>query len=142
MTPEQIIAEARKWLGTPFMHQASVKGVACDCLGLVRGVGEALGLLPENYMSDPRVKDYVKYGRHTFDDRLNQALLVFLDPVPLGEERIGDVYSMRFGPRRQHVALITDIGIIHAEYKAGKVVEHRLSDDWRNTIAGRYRFRT
>ena len=29
---------ARAWLGTPYRHQASVKGVGADCLGLVRGL--------------------------------------------------------------------------------------------------------
>src|ERR1700760_2640405 len=32
-----IVAEARAWIGTPYPHQASLKGVGCDCLGLVRG---------------------------------------------------------------------------------------------------------
>ncbi len=26
------------WIGTPYRHQASLKGVGCDCLGLLRGV--------------------------------------------------------------------------------------------------------
>lgn len=29
---------ATTWLGTPYHHQAAVKGVGCDCLGLLRGV--------------------------------------------------------------------------------------------------------
>ncbi len=33
-----ICTEVRSWLGTPYHHQASVKGVGCDCLGLIRGV--------------------------------------------------------------------------------------------------------
>jgi len=33
-----IVIVARSWLGTPYRHQASVKGVGADCLGLVRGV--------------------------------------------------------------------------------------------------------
>jgi cell wall-associated NlpC family hydrolase len=33
-----VIAEAMTWLGTPYRHQGSRKGVGCDCLGLVRGV--------------------------------------------------------------------------------------------------------
>jgi NlpC/P60 family putative phage cell wall peptidase len=37
-----IVAEARDWIGTPYQHQASVKGAGCDCLGLVRGVWRAL----------------------------------------------------------------------------------------------------
>ena len=30
------------WIGTPYRHQASLKGVGCDCLGLVRGVWRAV----------------------------------------------------------------------------------------------------
>jgi NlpC/P60 family putative phage cell wall peptidase len=36
--PAVVVAAARDWLGTPYHDQASVKGVGCDCLGLVRGV--------------------------------------------------------------------------------------------------------
>ena len=35
---DQVIAAARLWLGTPYVHQASVLGAGCDCLGLARGV--------------------------------------------------------------------------------------------------------
>ena len=54
-----IIAEARAWIGTPYRHQASLKGVGCDCLGLVRGVWRALhGAEPE---ATPRL--YARLGR-------------------------------------------------------------------------------
>jgi len=33
-----VVAAARGWLGTPYRHQASVRGQGADCLGLVRGV--------------------------------------------------------------------------------------------------------
>src|SRR6476660_1662556 len=43
-----IVAETRRWIGTPYQHQASLKGVGCDCLGLVRGVWRAVvGKEPE-----------------------------------------------------------------------------------------------
>ncbi len=38
---DAIVAEATSWLGTPYRHQASLKGVGCDCLGLLRGVWRA-----------------------------------------------------------------------------------------------------
>jgi NlpC/P60 family putative phage cell wall peptidase len=48
MSPEEIIAAARSWIGTPYRHQASLKGVGCDCLGLLRGVWrEVMGAEPE-----------------------------------------------------------------------------------------------
>ena len=45
---EAVIAAARGWIGTPYLHQASLKGVGTDCLGLVRGVWrEVMGAEPE-----------------------------------------------------------------------------------------------
>ena len=37
---DQIVAAARRWIGTPYRHQASRIRVGADCLGLVRGVFE------------------------------------------------------------------------------------------------------
>ena len=46
--PSDIVRVARSWIGTPYRHQASLKGVGTDCLGLVRGVWrETLGEEPE-----------------------------------------------------------------------------------------------
>ncbi len=43
-----IVAAARGWLGTPYRHQGALKGVGCDCLGLLRGVWrEVVGAEPE-----------------------------------------------------------------------------------------------
>ncbi|MGA8997361.1 MAG: peptidase P60, partial [Pseudolabrys sp.] len=39
---KDIVAETRRWIGTPYRHQASLIGVGCDCLGLVRGVWRAV----------------------------------------------------------------------------------------------------
>lgn len=44
-----IVSEARSWIGTPYRHQASLKGIGCDCLGLVRGVWRhCIGTEPES----------------------------------------------------------------------------------------------
>ena len=43
----QIVQSARNWIGTPYLHQASLKGVGCDCLGLIVGIWrELIGPLP------------------------------------------------------------------------------------------------
>ena len=31
----RVVATARAWIGTPYVHQASVRGAGCDCLGLL-----------------------------------------------------------------------------------------------------------
>ena len=48
LTRVAIVAEARSWIGTHYRHQQSLKGVGCDCLGLLRGVWRAVyGQEPE-----------------------------------------------------------------------------------------------
>ena len=43
-----VVDAARLWLGTPYVHQASVRGSGSDCLGLIRGVWRDLyGAEPE-----------------------------------------------------------------------------------------------
>jgi NlpC/P60 family putative phage cell wall peptidase len=45
--PERVLTATRGWLGTPYHDQASVRGVGCDCLGLIRGVWrEVVGVEP------------------------------------------------------------------------------------------------
>ena len=49
LTRDAIAAAARGWVGTPYHHQASCKGVGCDCLGLIRGLWRELcGPEPES----------------------------------------------------------------------------------------------
>jgi len=33
-----VVMEARRWLNTPYKHQASEIGIGTDCLGLIRGI--------------------------------------------------------------------------------------------------------
>ena len=43
------VAQARLWLGTPYVHQAATLGSGSDCLGLLRGVWRAvMGPEPED----------------------------------------------------------------------------------------------
>src|SRR5690606_10394391 len=55
------VVEALSWVGTPYRHQASTKGLGCDCLGLVRGVWRALyGEEPET--PGPYAPDWAEAG--------------------------------------------------------------------------------
>lgn len=48
MSRPDVVAAARGWIGTPYVHQASAKGAGTDCLGLLRGVWrEVQGAEPE-----------------------------------------------------------------------------------------------
>ena len=55
-TAEHVVRVARGWIGTPYHHQASLRGVGTDCLGLVRGVWRDLyqreAEMPPRYTRD------------------------------------------------------------------------------------------
>ena len=59
--PDRVIAAARRWLGTPYHDQASLRGVGCDCLGLARGVWrEVVG--DEPFPIPPYSRDWGETG--------------------------------------------------------------------------------
>jgi NlpC/P60 family putative phage cell wall peptidase len=105
-TREAIVTAARGWLGTPYHHQASVRGAGCDCLGLIRGVWRALyGPEPEAMPAYTR-----DWGNATGSETLIAAAcrhLVRLDD--LGEAGPGDVlvFRMRDGGVAKHAGLIS-----------------------------------
>ena len=139
VTPTQILAEATEWMGTRWMHQQSVKGVACDCIGLVRGVAGVLGLLPPDFERMPEVAQYHGYSRQPDGRKLQAALDTYLERI--AEPEPGAVLLMRFEQNPQHVAIMADGGdIIHAYATARKVVRHRLDDLWARRIVAVYRF--
>ncbi len=139
ITREDAVAEARAWLGTPFKHQGCLKGVACDCIGLAKGVGLALSLV--DY--DPNTPEALAYANSSMlpdSKRMREALGKWLVPIPVPEATLADLLFMAWGREPQHVALITDKGIIHSYSGVGKVVEHSLDERWQRRVTAAYRY--
>lgn len=92
---DEIVAIARSWIGTPYLHQASRKGVGTDCLGLVRGIWrEAIGDEPE------AVPAYTRdWAEPQGDEVLWRAAGRHLRPVAPDQVAPGDVllFRMRAG---------------------------------------------
>lgn len=139
--PDRIIDAAREWLGTPYRHQASCKGVGSDCLGLVRGVWrELLGKEPQAvpaYTAD--------WAEATGQERLLEAARMHMQWIAADAARRGDVVLFRMisrGPAKHVAILSTDTlaggRIIHA-YSGHCVCETSLTDAWRRKIAGIFR---
>ena len=102
MRPE-IVTAARGWIGTPYVHQQSVRGAGCDCLGLLRGVWrEVRGPEPE------AVPAYsMDWSEPQGDEVLWRAALRHLTPKALTDAATGDVllFRMREGSVAKHVGL-------------------------------------
>jgi len=133
------VLEARAWLDTPFHHQASVKGAGCDCIGLIKGVGTTLKLVDYDPAST-QAQSFANYSMLPNSRRMREGLATWLVEIPVAEAMLADIYFMAWGREPQHVALVTDKGIIHSYSGVGKVVEHALDESWRRRIVAAYRY--
>ena len=143
VTRAGIVAEARSWIGTPYRHQASLKGVGCDCLGLVRGVWRALyGVEPE------RVPAYAPdWAEAAKLESLADAAARYLTPVSLDAWARGDVllFRWRIGFVAKHAAIVTELNddgtgrMVHA-HDGAAVAEVALAPWWRRRLAYAFRF--
>jgi NlpC/P60 family putative phage cell wall peptidase len=136
--PSIVVAAARTWIGTPYHHQASLKGVGADCLGLIRGVWRDLygteAERPPGYSRD--------WGEASGRETLIAAAARHLVAKSTAHAEPGDVlvFRMREGAVAKHAAIFaTPLTMIHA-------IEDRLAAEipytawWRRRVAAVYAF--
>jgi NlpC/P60 family putative phage cell wall peptidase len=127
-----IIAEARSWVGTPYRHQASLKGVGCDCLGLVRGVWrDVFGREPET--PPPYTRDWAEAnGRETLAEAAGRHMIA-TDPAAM---RPGDVILFAFAASipAKHCAILVEPGRMVHCIESHPVAEVSLVPWWRRRI--------
>jgi NlpC/P60 family putative phage cell wall peptidase len=138
---EAALAEARLWIGTPYQHQASVRGAGADCLGLLRGIWRCLyGVEPEPvpaYTEDWAEPDHREV--------LHAAAARWLVSKERSDAASGDVllFRMRDGSIAKHLGLQSHVGshprFIHS-YTGHGVIESSLSAPWRRRISARFCF--
>lgn len=137
---ERAVLEARTWLGTPYRHQASLKGAGADCLGLLRGVWRAV------YGAEPmQITPYTAdWSEASGREDLLQAAQALLKPAGTGFA-VGDVlvFRMRVQGVAKHLGIICEGGasprFIHA-YSGHGVVDVALTSPWQRRIAARLSF--
>ena len=141
INPDDIVSEARRWIGTPYVQPASCLGAGTDCLGLIRGIWRALfGNEPE------RVPFYTPdWSEPNHEEVLLKAAFRWLVPKPLNSSDIGDVLVFRMVGNNvaKHLGISAktrkSMTFIHA-YTDHGVVETSLSLPWARRIAGRFEF--
>lgn len=138
MKRADIVTSARGWLGTPYQHQASRRGIGTDCLGLVRGVWREL-VGDEPQVVAPYTPDWADLSE---TDQLLEAARIWLREIPIGSADEGDVLLFRMGAgcAAKHCAIATGPdSLIHA-YWGRSVCATRLVPWWRRRIAGAFSF--
>lgn len=138
----EVVAEARRWIGTPYLHQASVRMAGTDCLGLLRGVWRGLaGDEPEvvpyytmDWSETSGQEEMLAAARRRLVEKPKRAALEPGDVI---------VFRMRQGFVAKHVGIVADAGshmtFVHA-YTGHGVVESALSAPWARRIAGHFEF--
>ncbi|WP_173931145.1 peptidase P60 [Chelativorans sp. Marseille-P2723] len=135
--PEQVIAEALSWVGTPYRHQASRKGVACDCVGLLLGICRGLyGRQPVS--PGPYTQDWLEAGG---EERLLDGMRQHF--IPCGDALLpGRIIVFRWRPHlpAKHLGILTGPTAFAHAYEGRGVLISRLVPQWRRRIAGVFEF--
>ena len=133
---QRVVAAARRWLGTPYRHQGSRRGVGADCLGLLRGVWrEVVGREPTAV--PPYTCDWAEIDP---GEPLLAAAARYL--VPATGIEVGTVIVFRWSPgaAAKHCAIATAPDrMIHA-YAGSGTVEGALPPAWRRRVVALHRF--
>ena len=136
-----IVAAARDWIGTPYVHQASCKGAGCDCLGLIRGIWRSV------YRTEPEALPRYSpdWSEPQGEERLWAAArrhLLSCDDADLAPGQVL-LFRMRDGAVAKHLGILAVAGaspsFIHA-YSGHGVTESPLSAPWRRRIVARFDF--
>lgn len=133
-----IVRLARSWIGTPYHHQASKRGVGTDCIGLVRGVWRAL------YGSEAEAAPAYSrdWAESTGEETLLEAARRHLTEVAPADVQPGDVLVFRYRATTiaKHAAILaTPDTMIHA-FEGAPVCEVTLSPWWRRRLAAAFSF--
>lgn len=124
---ERVVAAARNWLGTPFHHQGRLKGVGVDCAGVVVGVAKELDL---------SAFDITGYGHRPNSREMEQLCYSEMSCVVQSQMQPGNVLLLEVDNQPQHLAFVTDIGMLHSYAPLRCVVEHRIDEEWKSRILG------
>jgi NlpC/P60 family putative phage cell wall peptidase len=138
-----LIQQARTWLGTPFHHQGRLKGIGCDCLGLIVGVVSELDL--KDIQGKPlSLYDEATYSKDPDGGYLVEKLSSLLVDVPPSKVVAGDLALFQIKGNPQHLGLITDykngLGLLHAYAPSRRVVEHEFDQFWKKQLIKVFRW--
>lgn len=146
----KIYKEAVEWIDTPWIHHQAVKGVGCDCIGLIIGVGNNAADFKFSW-KDPKNHVFKGYSRMPEPAKMKAGMLANLDWIGMmaGDAGIGDILWLRVEKRPHHVAIVGPDGlIVHADMfpkqgaLGGKVVERTMRRDEKSKVVGVFRYRS
>lgn len=116
-----IVAEALEFLGTPYHHNARIKGVGVDCAMLPCEVYASVGLIPH---LEPEYSP--QWMMHRDEEKYLEWVLPYVREIDRADLLPGDLVMWKFGRTYSHSAIVIDPPtVIHAMNRDGAVI---LSD--------------
>jgi cell wall-associated NlpC family hydrolase len=115
----RVAALAREWIGTPYRHNARLKGIGCDCTFFAMVYAE-VGLI-----EPPDIAHYhPQFHLHRGEERYLDAVLEHATEIEA--PGLGDLVLYKVGRVFSHAAIIVDPGwpiVVHAFAATRCVIE-------------------
>lgn len=137
----EITNEGRKWVGTPYQHQARVLGAGVDCVQLLLAVGLPTGamVLDDEFA---RNKEWHNYSRTPNPRALMAFCDRYLHRIPKESFKLADILVFAWRPHMpQHFGIVSSWEpkrMIHAYSSVQWCAEHSFDHEWKDRHVASY----
>lgn len=129
---DEVVIQARSWIGVPFHHQGRSKALGVDCAGFVVELARELRILPSDF------KETVDYRRLP-DGRLEGLIQGICRKTEKAEPGTLILFKWPSQNYPSHVGICTGPTLIHAYQRADQVIENGYRGHWLRDTHGVYR---
>jgi cell wall-associated NlpC family hydrolase len=121
-----IVNAALSWNGTPYHHQAAVKGVGVDCAYFIGSVAEECKFIDKFYVAPYSVEWHI----HNEGEKMLEIVEGF-GCKRIAKPRAGDILAFQYGRSCSHLGImLRNNTFIHASLKHKRVIIEELRDDY------------
>jgi NlpC/P60 family putative phage cell wall peptidase len=132
---ELVVKEALSWIGTPYHHQAMVKGSGVDCAMILIGVYKNCGLIDNVKLPEYSTQWHLHRDEEKYLETISQYLKPTKDPKP------GDVALFKFGRTVSHSAILIDYPtVVHAYNRVGVILDDMTNGKLKDRLHGFYTY--
>ncbi len=115
MDSNEMVSEARSWIGTKWVHGQSLKGVGTDCVQLVVSLAKTFGWLSPDFKTRKYTRDWALHNDWSI---LKEDLSRVADQIVMPTAVVGDVVVFKSGRCAGHMGLYIGNGqMIHSQVR-------------------------
>jgi cell wall-associated NlpC family hydrolase len=103
-----VVAEARRWVGTPFHEGACVRGAGADCGQLVLGIYRACGVIPSTPVAPYAPDWFLHQGRDVYAEAIAMLGGVEMPGAPQRIPKPGDTILFQFARAYSHGGIVVE----------------------------------